>query len=148
MSAPATIGRTAWIAYLTLAVPMAFLSLAMLLGGVQALYAPFETLEVPRHHGWMKPVAWAVFAAFLAAWTFGLLGAHRFNAPRRFLIPFLSNLLAATGLLGLGTAMMLQGDGGIGLVLAYVGVLEALLVVGTLAALADRRKAPASGDLR
>ena len=137
--APANVGRAAWIAYLTFAIPVAFLSIAMVFGGIDLLFVePVGVIEGTHTPQWMKVLALGSFAMFPTAWGIGLLLGHRFNGPRQRMIPFLINLVPTIGLLALGVAMMLNGDGGLEWVIVYVAALTAFLLLGTMAAIADR----------
>lgn len=99
---------------------------------IQAEPAPLLT--------WQKAMAGISLITLPLAWGHGICFAYRFNAPAWEFMPFLLNLLPASGLLALALIQRRSEGQPLDAISLYLIALVLLLLTGLLSALASARR--------
>ena len=143
MTIPEKIGRATWITYLITAIPIALFCAALSLISLRLLFVEdFGPIEKPPLPKFETAILLFSLIALPIVWALGVTIAHRFNQKIRRTIPFLANILPMSGLLWF--SVILARDEGWEFVwmVAYTGILLALLGIGMIAALLSTLQRP------
>lgn len=144
------LGRGAWIAFLIAASPVALFGVGMTLLWARSLFLEeMGPVEVDPLPSLPKVVVLSSMISFPITWILGVTIAHRFNGPGLSTIPFLSNLLPTSGLLGFSFILTRDEGGAWVWSTAYTGLLAVLLGLGLVAVLVSagrKQQAPDKSD--
>ena len=135
------LGRTAWITFLIAASPIALFCIGMTFLWIQSLLVEdIGPIEEPPLPTLQKIILLSSMISLPMTWTFGITVAHRFNGAMLQTIPFFANMLPTTGLLWFSFILTCDDGGEFVWMIAYTGVLTALLALGLSAALVSTRQ--------
>jgi hypothetical protein len=131
MKALEKLGKTAWISYLIGASPVALFLAAMWIVAVflsfRENHGPLEGAPSPFLE---RIVMMSSFIVFPVVWFLGIAIAHRFNAGRLVIIPFVANILPLLGLFWFAVILTRDEGRDFSWTIYYTGFLVVLLILG------------------